>query len=54
MIKIDKEAKSKKVIAKKYRVAIERKNIIRIEDVEESWSSSSMSMYSLDYDKEDS
>ena len=43
----------KKAIAEKNRAAIERKNIIRIEDVEESSSSSSMSMYNPDSDKED-
>ena len=35
MIKIDKEAEIEKVIAKKNRVVIERKNIIRTKDVEE-------------------
>ena len=52
MIKIDKEAKIQKSIVEKSRVAIERKNSIRIEDTQES-SSSSMSMYNLDSDKED-
>ena len=50
MTKIDKEAKIKKSIAEKSRASIERKNIIRIEEVEESSSSSSMSMYNLDSD----
>ena len=54
MIKIDKEAKIKKSIDEKNKVASERKNNTRIEDVEESSSSSSMSMYSLDSDWEDS
>ena len=54
MTKVDKEATIKKAIPEKSRVAIEQKNIIRIEDVEESSSSSSMSMYSLDSDREDS
>jgi hypothetical protein len=54
MLKIDKEAEIKKTIVEKNRVASERKNIIRIEDLEESSSSSSMSMYSIDYDREDS
>ena len=55
MTKIEKEAKIKEAIAEKSRVSIEWKNIIRIEDVEESSSSSSsMSMYSLDSDREDS
>ena len=52
MIKIDKEAEIKKAIVEKNRVASEWKNIIRIKEVEESSSSSSMSMYSLDYDRE--
>ena len=54
MTKIDKEEEIKKAIAEKNRATIEWKNIIRIEDVEESSSSSSMSMYSLDCDGEDS
>ena len=54
MIKINKEVEIKKAIVENNRVASERKNIIRIEDVEESSSSSSMSMYSLDSGKEDS
>jgi hypothetical protein len=53
MSKIDKEAEIKKSIDEKNRVASERKNLIRIEDVEESSSSYSMSMYSIDYDQED-
>jgi hypothetical protein len=52
MIKINKETKIKKAIAEKSRAAIEQNNIIRIKDVEESSSSSSMSMYILDSDKE--
>ena len=54
MTKIDKEAEIKKAITQKNIAAIEWKNIIRIEDVEEPSSSSSMSMCSLDSDKEDS
>ena len=54
MTKLDKEEEIQKAIAEKSRAAIERKNIIRIEDEEESSSSSSMSMYNLDSDKEDS
>ena len=54
MTKIDKEAEIEKSIAEKNGAAIEKKNIIRIEDVEESSSSSSMSMNSLDFDREDS
>jgi hypothetical protein len=49
---IDKEMEIKKSIAEKNKAAIEWKHIIRIEDVEKSSSSSSMSMYSLDYDRE--
>ena len=52
MTKIDKAADIKKDISKKSRVAIEWKNIMRIEDVEESSSSSSMSTYSLDSNRE--
>jgi hypothetical protein len=54
MIKIDKEVEIKKSIVEKNRVASEHKNIIRIKDVEESASPSSMSMYSLESDREDS
>ena len=54
MSKIDKEAKIKKDIDEKNRAASEPKNLIKIEGVEESSSSSSMSMYSIDYDREDS
>ena len=54
MLKIDKEAYIKKAIVEKNKVASERKNIIKIKDVEESSSSSSMSMYSLDSDRENS
>ena len=52
MTKIDKETKIKKAIAEKSRVLIEWKNIVRIEDVEESSSSYSMSMYNLDSERE--
>ena len=54
MIKIDKEVDIKRAIDEKNKFASEWKNIIRIKDVEESSSSSSMSMYSLDCDREDS
>ena len=54
MNKVDKEEKIKKAIVEKRRVTIEWKNIIKIKDIEESLSSSSMSMYSLDLDNEDS
>ena len=53
MTKVDKEAKIKKTNAQKIRASIERKNIIQIEDVKESSSSYSMSMYNLDSDNED-
>ena len=54
MTKIDKEVEIKKAIDEKNKASIEKKNIIRIKDVKESSSSSSMSMYSLDLKKEDS
>lgn len=54
MNKIDKEVEIRKSIVEKSRSTIEWKNIIRIEDVEKSSSSYSMSMYNLDFDKEDS
>ena len=54
MNKVDKEEEMQRAIAEKRRVAIEKNNIIRIEYVEESSSSYSMSMYSLDFDREDS
>ena len=54
MNKVDKEAEIKKSIVEKRRVAIERKNIIKIEDVEESSSSSLISIHDLDSNKEDS
>ena len=54
MSKIDKEAKTKKSIEERNRVASEKNNLMKIEDVEESSSSSLMSMYSIDYNREDS
>ena len=54
MTKIHKEVEIKRAIVEKNRGASERKNLIRIEDVAESSSSSSMSMYSIDSDREDS
>ena len=54
MIKINKEAVIQKSKEKKNKDAIERRNIIRVEDEEESSSSSSMSMDNLNSDKEDS
>ena len=53
MSKIDKEAETKKFIEENNRVASEWKNLIRIEDVEESSSSSSMSMCSINSNQED-
>ena len=52
MSKVDKEAETKRAIEEKNKVASERKNLVKIEDVEESSSSSSMSMYSTDYDRQ--
>ena len=52
MFKIDKEAEIKRAIEEKNATASEQKNLIRIEDVEESSSSSSISMYSIDSDRE--
>ena len=49
--KIDKEAEIKRAIEEKNIAASERKNLIRIEEVEESSSLSSMSMYSIGYDR---
>ena len=54
MTQVDKEVEIQKAKAGKNKVAIEWKNLIRINDEEESSSSSSMSMYSLNSDKEDS
>ena len=54
MSQIDKEGETKKSIEQKNIIASEKKNLIRIEDVEESSSSSSMSMNSIDFDGEDS
>ena len=54
MSKVDKEAKTKKSIEEKNKVASEWRNLVRIEDQEESSSFSSMSMYSIDFDRESS
>ena len=54
MTRIDKEVEIQKAKEEKNKVAIEWRNLIRIEDEEEESSSSSMSMYILDLDKEDS
>ena len=50
MVQIDKEAKIQKAKLEKNKAAIERRNLIRIEDEEEESSSSSMSMYNLNLD----
>ena len=52
MSKIDKESEIKKSIEEKNKVASEWRNLVRIEDQEESSSFSSMSMYSIDFDRE--
>ena len=54
MYDVDKEAKKKKAIEESNKVASEKKNLIRIEDGEESSSSSSIFMYSIDFDQESS
>ena len=54
MSEMDKEAETKKAIEEKNKVACEWKNLVRVEDVEESYSSSSLSMYSIDSDRESS
>ena len=48
MFKVDKEAELKRAIEEMNKVANEWDNIIRIEDEEESSSSSLMSMYSIE------
>ena len=50
---IDKEAEIKRAIEVKGKVSSERMNIVKIED-EESSSSSSMSLYSIESDRKDS
>ena len=52
MSKVDKESETKKSIEEKNKVASKWKNLVRIEDQEEPSSSSSMSMYSIDSDRE--
>ena len=54
MTKIDKEANIKIAIDEENKASSEWKNLIKIEDVDESSSSSSMSMYSIDSNWEDS
>ena len=52
MSKEDKEEEPNKSIEEKNKVATKWKNLVRIEDVEESSSSSSMSMYNIDSNRE--
>ena len=52
MPKIGNEVEIEKAITEKNKATIERQNIIRIEDVEESSSLSSMPMYNTDFDRE--
>ena len=52
MSQIDKEAKQERAIEVKSKVSSERLNIVRIDD-EESSSSSSMSLYSIEFDRKD-
>ena len=54
MIQIDKEAEIQKTKSEKRKATIEQRNIIRIENKEEESSYSSMSMYCVDSDREDS
>ena len=54
MTQVDKEEEIQKDIAEKSRAAIEQKNPIKIEEGEESSSSSSMVVNILDSDQEDS
>ena len=54
MIQIDKEAKREKSKMEKNEASMERKIPLRVEDCEEGLSSSSMLMYNLDFDGEDS
>ena len=50
MVQIDKEVEIQKTKEEKSKVAIERRNLIRIEDEEEESSFSSMSLYNLNSD----
>ena len=54
MVQIDKEAERQKSKLEKRKSTMEQRNPIRIEDCEESLSSSLMSMHGLDSDEEDS
>ena len=53
MSQIDKEAELKTTIEVKNKVSSERMNVVRIED-EESYSSSSMSLYNIESNRKDS
>ena len=48
MPKIDKEVEIKRTIEERHKVSSERDNIVKIEVEEESYSSSSMSMYNIE------
>ena len=48
MSKVDKEAELERAIEEKHKVASEQDNVVKIEDEEESSSSSLMSMYSIE------
>ena len=52
MSQIDKDAELKRAIEVKNKVLSEQMNVVRIED-EESSSSSSMSLYSIDFNEKD-
>ena len=52
MSKVDKEVETKRAIEEKNKDASERNDLIRIEDVEESYSYSSRSIYIFDSDRE--
>ena len=54
MIQVDKEVERQRANIEKNKVTIERNILPRVEDCEENLSSSSMSMYSLDYDEDGS
>ena len=54
MIQIDKEAERQKDNIERNKVAIEKKILPTFKESEEDSSSSSMSMYNLDFDGEDS
>ena len=54
MSKVDKEAETKRAIKEKNKIASERDNLVIIEDVEESYSSSSKSIYSTNSNRKGS